>query len=359
MIAAKKRQSISLRIPIPNELPHTLDGLVETITRVEQVLASRLIISTPALTFVNAIDQHIDPDELTREFQDKGDIVKLLQGHKLAQAGQHSEAIEKAQRVFSNAESSVLSKFNAVLTIEEAELMAAMVNQEPQQNYYRIRLTAGRKLRQLTTKGPRVLKFHAIVVWETAKLHRLAHRYHGLLLNWVAHKNKGNVMWRAQLVFERTAVYRQVLAKYNQCIRLANYSTRLSGRSDIPRLLMRIVDAIAHFIRNLESEHLNETAGRYSASALEICELARLMALADEDDEGLFTVAAKALMTKPAPKGEAVDFALETIGLIKIEETKQRAQDLVSRIIRSHQGEKLEGSVKTTYRQVYENMAQP
>ncbi len=119
---------------------------------------------------------------------------------------------------------------------------------------------------------------------------------------------------------------------------------------------MRIVDTIAHFIRNL-GEHLNETAGRYSASALKICKLARLMALADEDDEGLFTVAAKALMTKHAPKGEAVDFALETIDLIKNEETKQRAQDLVSRIIKSHQGEKLEGPVKTTYRQVYENMA--
>lgn len=357
IIARKNHNSITLRMLTANELPLTIDKLVETITRVEQILASRLIISTPAPTFVASIDQYIDPDELTREFQDKGDFIKLLQAHRLSQTGHHSQAIDKAQRVFSNSESSVMSKFNALLTIEAAKWMAAVVNQEPQQNYYLIKLDTGRQLKQLTKKGPRLLKFHAIVVWETAKLERLTHRYHGLLLNWVAHKNRDNVMWKAQLVFERTAVYRQILAKYNQCIRLANYATRVRGRHDIPRLLMRIVDAIAHFIRNLESEHLNELANQYSSSALQICKLAGAMAVADKDDEGLFAVATKALMTKHAPTGEAVDFAHTTMGQISDEETKRKTQEFVDRVIRSYQGEKLEGPLKTTYRQVYENMA--
>lgn len=357
IIARKSRNSITLRMPTANELPLTIDKLVETITQVEQVLASRLIISTPAPMFVASIDQHVDPEELTREFQDKGDFIKLIQAHRLSQTGHHSQAIEKAQRVYSNNDSSLMNKFNALLTIEAAKLMAAMVNQEPQQNYYRIKLATGRQLKQLTRKGPRLLKFHAIVVWETAKLERLTHRYHGLLLNWVAHKNKDNVIWKAQLVFERTAVYRQIVAKYNQCIRLANYATHVRGGADIPRLLMRIVDPIAHFIGNLESERLIELADKYSASALQICKLAAAMAVNDKDDEGLFTVATKALMTKHSPNGEAVDFALATIEEISDEGTKRKTQELVDRVIRSYQGEKLEGPVKTTYRQVYENMA--
>ncbi|MBA2702625.1 MAG: hypothetical protein H0U60_02095 [Blastocatellia bacterium] len=81
------------------------------------------------------------------------------------------------------------------------------------------------------------------------------------------------------------------------------------------------------------------------------------MAVADKDDDGLFTVATKALMTKHAPKGEAVDFALATIGEINDEATKLKTQEFVDRVIRSYQGEKLEGPVKTTYRQIYENMA--
>jgi hypothetical protein len=275
----------------------------------------------------------------------------------LAQSGHHADAIEKAQNVFGNSDSSILSKFNALLTIEEAELLSSMVKQEPQQNYYRISLTTGQKLKELTKNGPPILKFHAIVIWETAKLQRLAHRYHGLLLNWIAHKTKGNVIWKAQLVFERTHVYRQILAKYNQCIRLANYGLRIKGRADIPRLLMRIVSTIAHFIRNLESEHLDQAAASFSTSTLEICKLSARIAQATNDDDGLFTVAAKALMTKHAPIGEAVEFARETVNHIKDEDIKQRAHDLVSRIIRSYQGEKLEGPIKTTPRQVYENMA--
>jgi len=356
-IISLKRGKITLRIPIGNELPETLVKLIDTITKVEQVLASRLIVSTPTETFVRSIDKQVDADELTRDFQDKADTLKLLQAHRLAQSRRHAEAVEKAQKVFANSDASILTKFNALLTIEEAELLAAMYNQAPQQNYYRIRLTTGRKLKLLTKKGPRILKFHALVVWETAKLQRLTHIYHGLLLNWVAHKRKENVIWKAQLVFERTNVYRQVLAKYNQCIRLANYAARINGRADIPRLLMRIVSAIAHFIGNLESEHLEEIAGNFSASALQICKLAAAIANATKDDEGLFTVASKALMTKHAATGNAVDFAYETIGKISDDDTKQRAQDLVSRIIRSYQGEKLEGPIKTTHRQVYENMA--
>jgi hypothetical protein len=62
-------------------------------------------------------------------------------------------------------------------------------------------------------------------------------------------------------------------------------------------------------------------------------------------------------MTKYAPKGEAVDFALATIDEINDEGTKRKTQEFVDRVIRSYQGEKLEGPVKTTYRQIYENMA--
>jgi uncharacterized protein DUF4365 len=357
LLEAKDRKHVSLRVPTSNELPATIVKLVETVTQVEQVLASRLIISTPTGTYVRLIEKHIDQDQLTRELQDKADLLKLVRAHRLAQARRHAEAIEKAERVFRSDESSILSKFNALLTIESAQLMAAMINQEPQQNYHLIKLTTGRQLRKLTKKGPRVLKFHALVVWETAKLQRLTQTYHGLLLNWVAQKDRGNVTWRARLFFEKSSVYRKILAKYNQCIRLANYAARLRGGVAVPTLLMRIVDAMAHFIGNLESENHSALADQYSSSALQICKLAASIAIADKDDEGLFTVATKALMTKRAATGEAVDFALATMGEIRDEETKHRTQELVDRVIRSYQGERLEGPVKTTYRQVYENMA--
>jgi len=354
---ATNRKHLTLRMLTSNQLPATITRLVESVTQTEQVLASRLIISTPTPTYIRLTDQHLDHDELARDFQDKADFIKLIKAHRLSQAGRHAEAIDKAQRVFDGSEAPLLTKFNAVLTIEAAKLMAAAVNQEPQQNYHLIRLATGRQLRELTRKGPRILKFHALVVWETAKLYRLTQRYHGLLLNWVAHRGKGNVTWKARLLFEKTNCYRQILAKYNQCIRLANYAARLGGPADTPRLLMRIVDAMAHFIGNLKYEKYDDLADGFSNSALQICKLARAIAVEDRDDEGLSTVATKALMTKRAPTGEAVDFALSIIEEIHDEEAKQKTRDFVDRVIRSYRGEKLEGPIKTTYRQVYENMA--
>jgi hypothetical protein len=69
-------------------------------------------------------------------------------------------------------------------------------------------------------------------------------------------------------------------------------------------------------------------------------------------------VAVKALTTKRAPTGEAVDFALAIIAHIKDEKTKQKTQELFDSVIRMYQGgDKIEGPLKTTSRQIYENMA--
>jgi len=358
MLTEKDRKSVSVRIPVVNELPVTISKLVETIMQVEQVLASRLIISTPASAFVDAIGQHVDQDELTREFQDKGDVIKVTQAHQLFQAHRYAEAINKAGRVFNNAESAVSLRFAALLTIENAEVVEAMVNQAPQENYASIKLKRSRQLRELTRTGPQHLKIHAMIAFEAAKLERLTHRYHGVLLNWVTHRNGTNILWKAQLLFEKTALYRQILLKYNQCIRLANYAAEARVRHGAPAALVRIVDAISPWILNLAGEGLNELSDRYSVSALQICKLAASVALQDNNEEELFTAAVKALTTKRAPTGEAVDFALAIIAQIKDEKIRQKTQELFDRTINMYQGgAKVEGPLKTTPRQIYENMA--
>lgn len=365
MLAEKDRESISLRIPAANELPLTVNELVETITQVEQVLASRLIISTPARVFVDSISQHVDEDEfarelqdLTRKVQDRADFIKVNQAHELFQSRRYTEAIDKARSVFNNCEASVSFRFAALLTIENAELASAMVSQAPQDSYATIHLKTSRQLLELTRKGPQHLKLQAMIAREAAKLAQLTHRYHGVLLNWVTHRTGTNTMWKAQLLFEKTALYRQILFKYNQCIRLANYSAQMRVRNGIQEALVRIVDAISPWILNLRGEGLNELADQYSASALQICKLAASVALHDGNDEGLFMAAAKALTTKRATTGEAVDFALATIAQIKDESTKQKTQELFDSIIRMYEGgRKVEGPLKTTYRQIYENMA--
>jgi hypothetical protein len=120
---------------------------------------------------------------------------------------------------------------------------------------------------------------------------------------------------------------------------------------------MRIVAAMSPFNISLLGEGLSELAERYSASALQLCKLAAALALNDNDEDSLHMVATYALYTKRSPTGDAVDFAQEMIGKIKDEEIKQNAQYLVDHSIRGYRGERIEGLIETTHRQVYENMA--
>jgi hypothetical protein len=85
-------KDITLRVPVANVLPNTINKLIETITQVEQILASRVFISTPTTTYVKSVDNHVDEDQLTQELQNKGDAIKLARAHKNFVAGQYSDA---------------------------------------------------------------------------------------------------------------------------------------------------------------------------------------------------------------------------------------------------------------------------
>ena len=351
------RKGISIRIPVANELPNRINNLVETIAKVEQVLASRLIISTPASNFVSSINQQVDEEQLIQEFQNKGDAIKLNRANDLFISGSLSEARDITRRVLSSVDSSIQSKFVALLINEKIDWKEVIVTNAPQVRLSLVKLSYSGQLRKLTKKGPRNLKLYSIIAWEAAKLERLAHRYTGLSLNWAAHRKSNSSVWRAQLVFERTAAYRQIVSKYNQCIRLANYTIKYKHIIGIPQALMRIIEAMTLFIVSLKNDKLDDLADKFSASTLEVCKLAASIALNTDDDDSLYAVATKALYTKRAVTGDAVDFAREMIERINDAEIKRRAKEMFDYSMRAYRGENVEGKIEATERQVYENMA--
>jgi hypothetical protein len=353
----ESRKGISIRIPVINALPDTIDKLIETITKVEQVLASRLIISTPTSNFVSSVNQYVDEEQLLQEFQNKGDAIKLNRANDLFISGALDEARNITRRVLSNVDSSIRSKFVALLINEKIDWKEVIVTNAPQVRLSIVKLSYSDQLRKLTKKGPRNLKLYSIIAWEAAKLERLAHRYSGLSLNWAAHHQSSSSVWKAQLVFERTAAYRQIVSKYNQCIRLANYTTKYKYIIGIPQALMRIIEAMALFIVSLKNDKLDDLADKFSASTLEVCKLAASIALNTNDDDSLYAVATKALYTKRAVTGDAVDFAREVIERINDADIKCRAKEMFDYSMRAYRGEKVEGKIETTERQVYENMA--
>lgn len=348
---------ITLRISTRNELPATLDELIEVVGQVEQVLASRIIIETPAAVFLKSTGESVDQERLIRSFQDKSDAIKLEQASNLFDAGLSADARSRAQKVVINDESSVASKFAGILLTERIDLLQAIQTADPQGVCLRLHLDTTARLQALTRKGPPHLKFYALIVRKAAELETLVLKDYGLFMNWNMHEEDGDKLWRLQLIFERTRAYRKVVSKYNQCMRLVNYAVNYSHRFVLPQALLRIVNGISSFISRLSQEGWRDLSDCYSASALEICRIAAQIAEAYGDELTLALAATTAPMTKYSETGEAIDWAWEAISRIKDIEIRARAVIKLEDQLKAIAGEKTKFYIETTDQQIYENMA--
>jgi hypothetical protein len=349
--------NVTLRVSTRNELPATLDELIEVVGQVEQVLASRLFIETPSTAFLKATGEGVDQERLIRSFQDKSDAIKLEQASNLFDAGQPAKARARAQKVIVNDESSVASKFAGILLTERIDFVQAIRISSPQGVCLRLHLDTTSRLRELTRKGPPHLKFYALIARKAAELEALVLQDYGLFMNWNMHEEGGDKLWRLQLIFERMRAYRRVVFKYNQCMRLVNYAINYRHRFVLPQALLRIVNSISSFISRLSQEGWGELPDRYSASALEVCRIAAEIAEAHGDELTLSLAATTAPMTKYSETGEAIDWAREAISRIKDEEIKSRAVVRLEDQIKAIAGEKTKFYIETTDQQIYENMA--
>jgi hypothetical protein len=168
-------QSITLRIPTSNELPGTIDELIEIVARIERVFASRLVVATPVLDFVASVHGRIEPLVLLRQFKDKGDAIRLMRAQDLFLAGSLDEAQSEIQKVLGDSESSIELKFWGALWAERFELVVLARADAPQVQSPMLRLSTGRKLRELAKNGPRQLKLFAAIVRKAAELDHLVH----------------------------------------------------------------------------------------------------------------------------------------------------------------------------------------
>src|SRR5262249_38600271 len=191
-------QGLTLKIPITNELPHTIPNLVQTIGQVEQILASRLLLSSPPSHFVSSIDDCIDTDQLIRDLHEKGDALKFHQAQHLFEAGSHDEAREKAQTIVLDSESSVPAKFAALRLVYHTEFLKIGRHGTSQGSLPKLSLDFSKRLQQLTKKGPVYLKFFALILRKAAELSDLTFRYFGLYMNWKVHSAGGDPFWVVQ-----------------------------------------------------------------------------------------------------------------------------------------------------------------
>jgi len=191
------------------------------------------VASSHALDFAKIIDDG-DQNTLIKQFQDKLDVIKLKQIHDLTTQGRLKDAAAKAEKIVASDESSVESKFSALLEEERIELLASVG--AAQASMSEIHLRISKRLQDITRDGPPALKFFSLIARKAAELDVLTFRDFGLHMNLVGHLRGGDPSIALQFAIERLRSTHSIVKKYNQCVRLARYAEnsehRWAGRMD-------------------------------------------------------------------------------------------------------------------------------
>lgn len=271
-------KTCTIRVPIKNVLPTTADRLVETVTQLMVLLASRTLAEIQPAILVAGTSSMAASVELSRSLRIHSDTLDLMRAQELTATGDFVAARTAIHAVLSSPQSSVESKFFAVLVEEKNERLRLGAEDPFRADHLGVVLAASQKLRALSRNGPGGLKFYALVACAAAEFYRLAKEDWGLYENWKVHQATGDVWWRAELRVLRAETRRRLLRRYEQFLRLVRLSDKTPYQSALPLAFLRIVEGAATLITRLEFEGLPEAAAAIRDSVFEVAKLAAAVA---------------------------------------------------------------------------------
>ncbi len=357
-----QRSTVTFRIPTRNELPTTLSKMVDALRQIRIKLGARQVSESPISDFAKTVND-ADQSELISSFQKKTDSLRLNQIHRLATDGKLKEAKEIVEGLLASAASSIEIKFSALLEEERIEYLDAARRRAPQSVMPATRVAIARRLQQLTRKGPHALKLSALLLRNAADLDVLAFRDLGLAMNLKGHISSGDPILALTFAVEQAKNSREIIRKYNQCIRIVRYFYNSRHRWAIAFPLLRVVESVGWFILRLRIANEIDPARQYRASALQLCRFAVWIGEHNRDDDTLSqaTTVITSLLWKEDGENESqeiVEFAREVLSKIREPRQAELTEEALERSIKRMSGLKVEGDPEhDVLTQIVENRA--
>lgn len=359
LVTKRDDQGCTVRVPTKNELPTAQDNLLDTVTSLLTVLASRKLIQTDTREFVAATTSMTESAKLKQALRDKSDILELMDAQAFTQSGDFDAARKAIQAVLSSPLSSVESKFFAVLIEEKNERLALRGEDQYSSGHLDLMLSTAKKLHELTSKGPGALKYYALVAQITADFYALTREDWGLYQNWKAHEKTGDLWWRAKLRVMRAETSHRIGRKLEQFLRLVRLSDRTPYQSALPLAFLRIVEGGATLINRLELEGIADAAASIRDVIFRVCKLAAAISAQFSMDNERARAAICAAMLSRNRQAECVLWAEAEVEQIADEGIRDWARMMIA-----DQPSTLGGETPTDEpmpmpmeQQVYQNMA--
>ncbi len=359
VLAQTKAQSTTFRVPTRQALPDTAPALLSAVENIHLTLATRELTSASAQSFAENLRHLPDQEKLHRAFQEKNDTLKLHKIGELYKDGKYDEAKPRAEGIIGDVDSTVEVKFWAQLQLEGIDFSETVQAGKPQNELAKVTLKHAKALRKLTALGPKHFKFYSLIARQAAELEILVHENFSLYMALQSHlRNAGNPMMALGLYARRAALTQRIVSKYNQCIRLARYTTNYPDRWMLGRAIQRIVKAIAPYIITLSAEGNEEAAKAFARSALQICKASAWICQETGDGDGVVLAILDALMTTHSEDSDAHRWAMQVTNAIVDPELRADALRLIERAKRRWKGEAVEGDYHgDTIWQIIQNLA--
>jgi len=339
--------TVTIRIPTSNTIPDATGKLLETVEKLYIVLGNRTLVATSASSFAESLQYQPGEGKFREEFQRKNDILKLRRVQELLVAKHYSEARSRARVVVSDPDSSIENRFWAEDKIGTIDWAEAVTRNAPQAELPSIWLSSAQKLQLLTKKGPSHLKLFALIARKAAELDQLVIENWGLTILLHQHRTPaGNPLMGIKVYVDHAFSTMRVIAKYNQCLRLAKYASNFNGRWILPGALIKIVHAAASFVARigrLRETGMEGAATEFQSSILQICKLAAWIAEESGDQEAIALAISAALLGVNSQETDAYQWALRTLDQIADSGVRGKAVELIERHLLRWKGEKLEG----------------
>jgi hypothetical protein len=359
VLATTHAQFITVRVPTARRLPETAPELLAALNEICLVLGNRAITEASAHDFHESLAHLPDQEETYRAFQEKTDTLKVRRIFALFHEKKYQESRSRAQAVLVDPDSAIEIKFWAQMTLQGIDYAEILHAGRPQKELSQSVLSHAIQLQKVTKSGPKYLKFYSLITRKAAELEVLAHEEFTLFMALRAHvENHGNPMLALGLYARRSVFTRNILFKYNQCVRLAGYAANYPDRWMLGRALANIPRALGVYMVTLRAEKKVEVEKLFFESALRILKLAVWICQETGDSTGVALIVSSALSLAGSEDSGAYRWANQVAESLIDKQSHDDALRMIARAAQRWKGETVEGDYEgNTIWQAIQNMA--
>jgi len=362
LAGGENSSTVTVRVPTSNLLPDTAEQLLEAVEKLYVVLGNRTLVASSMSSFADSLKYQPGEEKLREEFQRKGDFLRFRKIQEFFAKKEYAEARSRSQLIVADPDSMIQNRFWAQEILGSIDWAEAASTNQPQAELPLIFLKNARALQQISKEGPAHLKFFALISRKAAELDQLAVDNWGLTILLHQHRTLAGNPLMALNAFAAYAVStRRLVRKYNQCLRLAGYTSNFRGRWFLPRALAAIPRAAASFIGRIgrmPSAEMGETGTQFRSSILQVCKLIAWIGEESGDEEAIAMAIGCALLSTRSVETEEFKWAVSTLDLISDSGVKADATETMERQMMRWRGERPEGDYNPDpYQQILENAA--